>query len=273
MTNWQVETNNTDNVIGRGKTRHLAPLYFNGNARVEWFPQIPTDPAFPDSVLMNVAVTIPRGGARFSPAARYKVYSTGGNITRDTVVSQNSAPVSGQSNVIEINLGNHWFLRGGRDVAGGQAFFGHVRLENDTAAVSATYPAGTTNFARRDTFALLADAIILRELDRTQPTVTDVDDGNVPLTFSLSQNYPNPFNPTTNINFSLPERLPVDLRVYDLLGREVVVLLNGEDRNPGRHTVRWDGRNSFGQSVSTGVYFYRIVAGGYVQSKKMVLLK
>ncbi|MBI3111113.1 MAG: choice-of-anchor D domain-containing protein [Ignavibacteriales bacterium] len=273
MTNWQVETNNTDNIIGRGKTRHLAPLYFNGNARVEWFPQIPTDPAFPDSVLMNVAVTIPRGGARFSPAARYKVYSTGGIVTRDTVVSQNSAPVPGQSNVIEINLGNHWFLRGGRDVAGGQAFFGHVRLENDTAEVSKTYPAGTTNFARRDTFALLADAIILRELDRTQPTVTDVEDGNVPLTFSLSQNYPNPFNPTTNINFSLPERLPVDLRVYDLLGREVVVLLNGEDRNPGRHTVRWDGRNSFGQSVSTGVYFYRIVAGGYVQSKKMVLLK
>jgi hypothetical protein len=273
MTNWQVETNNTDNVIGRGKSRHLAPIYFNGNARVEWFPQIPTDPAFPDSVLMNVAVTIPRGGATFSPAARYRVYSTGGNITKDTVVNQNTATAPLQSNVIEINLGNHWFLRGGRDIAGGQAFFGHVRLENDTAEVSKTYPAGTTNFARRDTFALLADAVILRELDVAQPTITDVEDGNVPLTFSLSQNYPNPFNPTTNINFSLPEQLPVDLRVYDLLGREVVVLLNSEDRNAGRHTVRWDGRNTFGQSVSTGVYFYRIVAGGYVQSKKMVLLK
>jgi hypothetical protein len=273
MNNWQIQTHNEENVIGRGKTRAMLPIYFNGNASVSWFPLIPADPSQRDSVLMNVAVTIPRGASKLSPRARYKVFSTGGNMTKDTLVSQNTSPTPGQSNVIEINLGNHWFLRGGRDIAGGQAFFGHVRLENDTGAVSAAYPAGTTNFARRDTFALLADAVILRELDAAQPTITNVEDETVPLTFSLSQNYPNPFNPTTNIRFTLPERLPVDLRVYDILGREIAVILRGDELNAGVHTVRWDGKNNYGQSVSTGVYFYRIIAGGYVQSKKMVLVK
>ena len=271
MNNWQLEASNTAETIGRGKTRRLLPIYFNGGANFEWYPFIPTDPASGDSVLVNVAVTVQRGIARMSPRARYKIFSTGGNITKDTLVNQNSGIAVGSS-VIEINLGNHYFLRGGRDVAGGQAFFGHVRLENDTAAVSAFYPVGT-NFARRDTFALVADAVILRELDRAQPLVTNVENDNLPLTFSLSQNFPNPFNPSTTINFSLPEVLPVDLRIYDLLGREIAVLFGGDVMNPGRYSVRWDGRNGFGQSVATGVYFYRIVAGGYVQSKKMVLVK
>ncbi len=272
MNNWQVETSNTADSIGRGKTRRLLPIYFNGNARFEWLPLVPTDPTAGDSVLMNVAVSVPRGYAKASPRARYKVFSTGGNITKDTLINQNSSPLVGGSAIIELNLGNHFFLRGGRDVAGGQAFFGHVRVENDTGAVSAFYGT-TTNFARRDTFALLADALILRELNRFQPSITSVDDQNVPLEFSLSQNYPNPFNPTTTIEFTLPEQLPVELRVYDILGREVVTLLNGDVMNPGRHILRWNGRNNYNQSVATGVYFYRIVAGGYVHSKKMVLLK
>jgi hypothetical protein len=220
---------------------------------------------------MNVAVTMPRGYLKAAPRARYKVFSTGGNTTKDTLVNQNSGVTTGASNVVEINLGNHWFLRGGRDIAGGQAFFGHVRLENDTAAVSAYYGT-TTNFARRDTFGLLADAIVLRELDRLQPTVTGVKD-EIPLQFALSQNYPNPFNPTTTIEFSLARTVPVELKIYDLLGREVAALINGDAMNPGRYMMRWDGRNRYGQSVATGVYFYRLVAGGFVQSKKMVLVK
>jgi len=269
--NWQVETTNIPDSIGRGKTRRLIPIYFNGRAQFEWYPAIPQSPGDPDSVLMNVAVTVPRGYAKAAPRARYKVYSTGGNITKDTLINQNSGVTTGASDLVELNLGNHWFLRGGRDIAGGQAFFGHVRLENDTAAVSAFYGT-TTNFARRDTFGLLADAVVLRELDMLQPSVTSVKD-EIPLQFALSQNYPNPFNPTTTIEFSLARAVPVELKVYDLLGREVAVLINGNAMNPGRYMMRWDGRNLYGQSVATGVYFYRLVAGDFVQSKKMVLVK
>jgi len=271
MNNWQVETNNTADSIGRGKTRRMLPIYFNGRAQFEWYPAIAASPGEPDSVLVNVAVTVPRGYAKAAPRARYKVFSTGGNITKDTLINQNSGVTTGASNMVELNLGNHWFLRGGRDIAGGQAFFGHVRLENDTAAVSAYYGT-TTNFARRDTFALLADAIVLRELDRLQPSITDVKQ-EMPLVFALSQNYPNPFNPTTTIEFSIARAVPVDLKIYDLLGREVAELINSNGMNPGRYTIRWDGRNRFGQSVATGVYFYRLVAGDFVQSKKMVLVK
>jgi len=71
----------------------------------------------------------------------------------------------------------------------------------------------------------------------------------------------------------LPERVGVSLKIYDILGREVATLLNGEEMNPGRYTVRWLGRTDYGIPVATGVYFYRIVAGGFVQVKKMVLIR
>jgi hypothetical protein len=90
---------------------------------------------------------------------------------------------------------------------------------------------------------------------------------------SLSQNRPNPFNPTTTIEFTLKERANVQLRIYNVAGQLVRTLVN-EARTPGEvHTATWDGRNDAGQSVSSGVYFYKLVAGSFVQTKKMVLLK
>jgi hypothetical protein len=90
---------------------------------------------------------------------------------------------------------------------------------------------------------------------------------------SLSQNRPNPFNPTTTIEFTLKERANVQLKIYNVAGQLVRTLVN-EARTPGEvHTATWDGRNDAGQSVSSGVYFYKLVAGNFVQTKKMVLLK
>jgi hypothetical protein len=90
---------------------------------------------------------------------------------------------------------------------------------------------------------------------------------------SLSQNYPNPFNPSTSIEFTVRDRTKVSLSVYDVSGKLVRTLLN-EERTPGEvHQVTWDGRNDAGQSVSSGVYFYRLVANDFTQTKKMVLLK
>jgi len=90
--------------------------------------------------------------------------------------------------------------------------------------------------------------------------------------FELRQNYPNPFNPHTTIRFSVPQSGPVSLRVYDVAGRLVTVL---SDRKypAGEHTVSWDGMNRRGESVASGIYFYKIVAGDRNTTKKMVLLR
>ena len=91
--------------------------------------------------------------------------------------------------------------------------------------------------------------------------------GNMPAVYFLSQNYPNPFNPTTTIMYELPRTMYMSLTVYDVLGREVSVLVN-DRREAGVHEVKFDG-----SSLASGVYFYRIQAGTYVQSRKLSLLR
>jgi hypothetical protein len=94
----------------------------------------------------------------------------------------------------------------------------------------------------------------------------------LPTSFALAQNYPNPFNPSTEIAFSLPVASQVELAVYNVLGQKVNTLVDG-DMPAGDHTVTWDGRNSDGSSVSSGVYFYRIQTNNFVDTKKMMMLK
>lgn len=89
---------------------------------------------------------------------------------------------------------------------------------------------------------------------------------------SLAQNYPNPFNPQTTIAFSIAQRADVRLAIYDVNGALVRTLAN-ESRAPGAYQLTWDGRNDRGASVASGVYFYRLTAGSFTQTKKMVLLK
>ncbi len=88
----------------------------------------------------------------------------------------------------------------------------------------------------------------------------------------LEQNFPNPFNPTTTISFSLKNATNVNLTVYDVAGRRVRELVN-EHRDRGTYKMVWDGRNDAGQTVASGVYFYKIVAGSFTDTKKMTLLK
>jgi hypothetical protein len=89
----------------------------------------------------------------------------------------------------------------------------------------------------------------------------------VPSQIQLLQNYPNPFNPSTQITYTLAKRSTVALIVYDLLGREVSTLVN-EIKEAGTYTVTLNGAK-----LSSGVYFYRLQSGSFVQTKKMVLLK
>ena len=94
----------------------------------------------------------------------------------------------------------------------------------------------------------------------------------VPNSYALDQNYPNPFNPSTVINYSIVKPSDVTLAVYDVLGRKVADLIN-ESQKAGSYQVTWNGLNSNGQKVNSGVYFYTINAGDFVQTRKMMLLK
>ena len=95
---------------------------------------------------------------------------------------------------------------------------------------------------------------------------------SLPEEFSLKQNYPNPFNPVTTIQFGLPQPANVRLTIVNILGQEVATLIN-DWRDMGYHQVRWAGVNDQGLPVSTGVYFYQIQSNGFIQTRKMLLLK
>jgi len=97
--------------------------------------------------------------------------------------------------------------------------------------------------------------------------------GLVPTNFELSQNFPNPFNPTTTIRYGLPATNEVTIRIYDILGREVIKLVDAEEKKAGYHVVNWNARDKHGRSAASGVYFYLISAGKFSKAHKMLLVK
>ncbi len=102
-----------------------------------------------------------------------------------------------------------------------------------------------------------------------QGGVTSLSDDKLnPDGFILAQNYPNPFNPSTTISFSIPSAGFTSLKVYDVLGNEVVSLVN-EEKPAGKHEVRFNASSS----LTSGTYFYRLSAGSFTEVKKMILVK
>ena len=104
-------------------------------------------------------------------------------------------------------------------------------------------------------------------------TTNDVEESiKKPELFTLEQNYPNPFNPITTINFQIPNSSFVTVKIYDILGKEINTLVNGE-KFKGEYSITWNGKDFLGNDVPSGIYFYSIQAGEFAQIKKMVLLK
>lgn len=93
------------------------------------------------------------------------------------------------------------------------------------------------------------------------------EQGVTPYDYSLDVNYPNPFNPSTEISCSIPTQGNVVLKIYDVLGREVATLVN-EKKQAGEYTVEWHA-----DGLPSGVYFYRLVAGDFVRTRKMILMR
>ena len=131
-----------------------------------------------------------------------------------------------------------------------------------TNGVSCFVVGGTNLFAGTD-----GHGIWRRPLSEMDPTSAGTTADNLPSTFILYQNFPNPFNPSTTIKFELPRASVVSLAVYDVLGREVSVLIN-DRRSAGVYEVKFDG-----SALASGVYFYRLQAGSYVNRKKLLLLR
>jgi hypothetical protein len=98
------------------------------------------------------------------------------------------------------------------------------------------------------------------------------EDAYISSAFLLHDNYPNPFNPVTNLEYTLPKEAFVSVIIYDILGNQITKLIN-QFQSSGKKSIQWDATNDKGQSVSAGVYLYRIQAGNYHKTKKMVLLK
>jgi methionine-rich copper-binding protein CopC len=160
-----------------------------------------------------------------------------------------------------------------------------VSVDGATASQAITYLAGRYmggavddgtiwyNLSLIHTEVMIAAGVIPLSTPNIMYKPEEIDPINpVPNAFALLQNYPNPFNPTTTIKFSVPERTNVTISVYNLLGAEVTRLVD-RGLSAGNYQVVWNGLSKDGQSVSTGIYLYRIQAGNYSETRKMLLLK
>ena len=112
-----------------------------------------------------------------------------------------------------------------------------------------------------------SSGLILRTTDGGVTFIGEESSNESPVDFSLSQNYPNPFNPSSTIQFQIPNSSFVNLKVYDVLGNEVATILN-EAKLAGSHTVEFDA-----SQLSSGIYYYQLKTGDFVQTKKMTLIK
>ncbi|KAA0237321.1 MAG: T9SS C-terminal target domain-containing protein [Ignavibacteria bacterium CHB3] len=134
------------------------------------------------------------------------------------------------------------------------------------------YELGFSDFFARYTMELkgcIIDEVVYGD---TTTVGVDNDETQIVSEFKLEQNYPNPFNPNTVISYQLPVTSNVTLKVYDILGNEIATLVN-EEKQPGTYEVEFNVGTSRNLSLTSGIYFYQLKAGSFIQTKKMVYLK
>ena len=139
-----------------------------------------------------------------------------------------------------------------------------------------TIPSGGGAVIRLSSRPDLAVTLVKAEVSDADGRLLNIDQKpggeTLPTAFELFQNYPNPFNPTTSIRFDLAAPSRVTLAIYNILGQEVIRLADG-DFPAGSHAVVWDGRGGDGQTVASGIYIYRLSAGGNTACRRMALVK
>ena len=166
----------------------------------------------------------------------------------------------------ELTTGNGWHLAGPTQVGGSVVSTGFVEVPQ------ASYAGGelTLNISRLGDGSAVVSRLLLKETG-TQFSATPEDQA-LPVRYALDQNYPNPFNPATIIRYALPAGGQVRLRIYDITGREVATLVD-ETKPAGTYEVRFDTNTARPGGLASGVYFYKIEAGSFVQTRKMLVLR
>jgi hypothetical protein len=152
---------------------------------------------------------------------------------------------------------------------GGPRYFGtgSPPLENyvDTNIRLITGDSRSAVFTTTGTF--FSSRALTGELGYIVATPTGISNNEIPVGFRLEQNYPNPFNPSTTIEFSLPSKGNVTLKIYNVHGQEVAALINGE-YSAGIHSINWNA-----SGFASGVYFYSLQSGSFSETKKLILIK
>jgi hypothetical protein len=178
--------------------------------------------------------------------------------------SQSSGTINVLWNVTHIDANN--VTASGSD--------GTIIKTTDSGTTWTQQSSGTSNYLQGISFTDINNGVavgvqgtILRTTNGGVTFVEEEDIDGVPTDFLLLQNFPNPFNPSTNIKYSIPEASFVQLKVYDVLGNEVAILIN-EAQSMGNYKTDFTGIN-----ITSGIYFYTLRAGSFVQTKKMLLLK
>ena len=185
--------------------------------------------------------------------------SVGQTVYIETTLTDNDNSGKGVSNQLLKFSINGLVVGSGTTDAGGVAIISYT-LPQDSVASSHTITAvytGDANYSLQSGTGTLTYTLTGIENNQT----------DIPTKFDLSQNYPNPFNPTSTIKYDIPKTGFVNISVYDILGKEIKVLVN-EEKNPGRYEIIFDARD-----LASGIYYYTIRTGDFAQSKKMILLK
>jgi len=195
-----------------------------------------------------------------------KFGSLGQTITLQATLTDNDNSGKGISNqvlkftIVEGNGAQSIaVVIGSVETAGGVAGISYTIPQDSAAAthvISAVY-SGSGNYSAQIGTGLLTYTL----------TGVEKNQMDIPTKFDLLQNYPNPFNPTSTIRYDIPKMSPVRISVYDILGKEIKVLVN-EEKSPGQYEVIFDAKN-----LASGIYFYTIRTGDFAQTKKMILLK
>jgi len=252
-------------------------FYTNGSGSFSAGPG-GTSGAFAGRVNIDVEgtnVQLYQSGLPLQPNTSYTLtfdaYSTSGHDVA-VAVQQHGTPYTNYGLFRDVDLGSSW-----KNYSLTFRTVGFSAPVNDARLMFWLAPQD----AAGDTFCF--DSIVLAAMggqstaSSASSDIAEIGEGLIPVKFSMAANYPNPFNPTTTIAYGLPEPATVLLRVYSMLGQEVALLVNAV-QPAGAFRVVWDGRNSGGSPLGSGMYIYRLSATGisgrgYVDSQKMILMR